>query len=109
MLINYPIKYNNKLYAYYKVTEILKELKYLEITIRNQTHNFEECKSNLHSSNFCYYSVHSPRYPLNKSLGGPQNQSEGSGDERNLIIPGLELRYLSLPAPSHSLYRLHHL
>jgi hypothetical protein len=42
----------------------------------------------------------SPRYPLDRRLGGPQGQSGRCGEEKNLAVPGIE------PGPSSpSLYR----
>jgi hypothetical protein len=48
----------------------------------------------------------SPRYLLHRRLGGPQNRSGRRGQEKNLLLPGLELRTFGLPAHSQSLYRL---
>jgi hypothetical protein len=43
----------------------------------------------------------SPRYPLDRRLGGPQRGSGRCGEEKNLALPGIE------PRPySPSLYRL---
>jgi hypothetical protein len=42
----------------------------------------------------------SPRYPLDRRLGGPQSQSGRFGEEKILGLPGLELRPLSRPAHS---------
>jgi hypothetical protein len=43
-----------------------------------------------------------PRYPLDRSLGGPQKQSRRRGEEKILPLPRLELRPLSSPALSQS-------
>jgi hypothetical protein len=48
----------------------------------------------------------SPRYPLDRRLGGPQSRSGRRGEEKILTLPGLELRTLSRPARSQSLYWL---
>jgi hypothetical protein len=36
------------------------------------------------------------RYPLERRMGGPQNQSKCCGEKRNLSLPGIE------PKPSSS-------
>jgi hypothetical protein len=48
----------------------------------------------------------SPRYQLDRRLSEPKNRSGWSAEEKNLPLPGLELRTLSRPASSQSLYRL---
>jgi hypothetical protein len=48
----------------------------------------------------------SSRYPLNKTLDGPQSWCGRRGEEKILTILGLELRNLDRPARSQSLYRL---
>jgi hypothetical protein len=48
----------------------------------------------------------SPRYPLDRRLGGPHSWSGRRGEEKILTLPGLELRPLCRPARSPSLYRL---
>jgi hypothetical protein len=48
----------------------------------------------------------SPRYPLDRSLCGPQSQSGQRGEEKMLDPNRLELRPLGCPAHSRSLYRL---
>jgi hypothetical protein len=45
----------------------------------------------------------SPRYPLDRRLGGPQNWSELCGEEKILATPGLELWPLGRPARGQSL------
>jgi hypothetical protein len=47
-----------------------------------------------------------PWYPLDRRMGGSQNLSGRPGGEKNLVLPGLELRPLGHPARSQSLYRL---
>jgi hypothetical protein len=45
--------------------------------------------------------------PLDRRLGGPQSRSGRCGEKRKfLTLPGLELRPLSRPARSRSLWRL---
>jgi hypothetical protein len=48
----------------------------------------------------------SPRYPLDRRLGGSQSRSGRCGEEKILHPTGLELRPLDRPARSESLYRL---
>jgi hypothetical protein len=48
----------------------------------------------------------SPRYPLDRRLGGLQSRFGQRRDETNLTLPGLELRTLGRPARSQSLYPL---
>jgi hypothetical protein len=48
----------------------------------------------------------SPRYPLDRRLGGPQSWSGRHGEVKILASPGLELGFLRPPARSQSLYRL---
>jgi hypothetical protein len=49
----------------------------------------------------------SPRYPLDRRLGGPQSRSGHDVEKRKFFtLPGLELRPLGLPARSQSLHRL---
>jgi hypothetical protein len=48
----------------------------------------------------------SPRYPLNRSLDGPQSRSGRCGEEKILTLPGLELRPFGRPARRQSLCRL---
>jgi hypothetical protein len=48
----------------------------------------------------------SPRYQLDRRLGGPQSRSERRGEEKILALPGLELRPLGRSTRSQSLYRL---
>jgi hypothetical protein len=48
----------------------------------------------------------SPRYPLDRRLDGPQIRSGRVEKRKFLTLPGLELRPLSRPARSQSLYRL---
>jgi hypothetical protein len=45
----------------------------------------------------------SPRYPLDKTLGGPQSLSGRCGEEKNLVLA--EIRTPGRPARSPSLYR----
>jgi hypothetical protein len=40
----------------------------------------------------------SPRYPLDRRLGGPQSRSGQCGEEKIFTLSGLELRPLSRPA-----------
>jgi hypothetical protein len=54
---------------------------------------------------FCHRGK-SPRYPLDRRLGGLQTRSGRRGEEKFLTLPGLELRPLGHPARSQSLYRL---
>jgi hypothetical protein len=48
----------------------------------------------------------SPRYPLDRRLGGPQSQSGRRGEGKFFTLPRLEHRSLGRPARSQSLYRL---
>jgi hypothetical protein len=48
----------------------------------------------------------SPRYPLDRRLGGPQSGLDDLEKRKFLTPPGLELQSLSRPARSQSLYRL---
>jgi hypothetical protein len=52
----------------------------------------------------------SPKYTLDGRLDGPQYRSGQRGEEKKktLPLPRLKLRPLGRPAPSQSLYRLHH-
>jgi hypothetical protein len=58
-------------------------------------------------ANFTYRPLYpggkSPRYPLERRLGGPQNQSGRRGEEKILLPPGLELGSLGRVARSQSL------
>jgi hypothetical protein len=51
----------------------------------------------------------SPRYPLDRRLGGPQGRSGRHGEEKILDPTGTQLRPLGRPARSQSLYRLRYL
>jgi hypothetical protein len=48
----------------------------------------------------------SPRYPLDRTLGGSKNRSGWRREEKFLILLGLELRPLRRPTRSWSPYRL---
>jgi hypothetical protein len=48
----------------------------------------------------------SPQYPLDRRLGGPQYRSGRRGGEKNLALPGIDLRPLRRPVRSQSLCRL---
>jgi hypothetical protein len=48
----------------------------------------------------------SPRYPLDRRLGGPQSRSGHVQKRKSLTLPGLELQPLGRSARSQSLYRL---
>jgi hypothetical protein len=48
------------------------------------------------------------RYPLHRKLGGPQSRSRRYEKWNFLTLPGLEIRPLSRPISSKSLYRLHY-
>jgi hypothetical protein len=50
----------------------------------------------------------SPRYPLDRRLGGPQGRSRRLEKRIFLTLPGLELRPHGRPARSQSLYQLHY-
>jgi hypothetical protein len=47
----------------------------------------------------------SPRYPLNRTLGGPQSRSERYEEVKILAPPGFEIRPLGRPV---RLYQLRH-
>jgi hypothetical protein len=55
----------------------------------------------------------SPRYPLDRKLGGPQSRSGRRGEEKILALPGHELRLVAsrytdwaIPAPESSMLRI---
>jgi hypothetical protein len=51
----------------------------------------------------------SPRYPLDRRLGGPQSPSGRSGEEKNFqTSPGFEPQSSDCPARSQPLYRLNY-
>jgi hypothetical protein len=47
----------------------------------------------------------SPRYPLDRRLGGPQNQSGRRGEEKILPLPGLEFRPLGRSVAIPTVFR----
>jgi hypothetical protein len=53
-----------------------------------------------------YHRGKSPRYPLDRRLGGSQSRSGWRGEKKFLSLPKLKLRPLGHPARSQSLWRL---